>query len=82
MSYESRKWVIITLADYTEEQLIDLVNNAIQTSVDTLRKSLDNTKAILKWDGDTPSVFDGMTTYNHSEILIELAKSEWVENEE
>ena len=79
MSYESRKWVIITLADYTEEQLIDLVNNAIQTSVDTLRKSLDNTKAILKWDGDTPSVFNGMTTYTHSEILTELRKSTWTE---
>ena len=79
MSYENRKWVIITLADYTEEQLIDLVNNAIQTSVDTLRKSLDNTKAILKWDGDTPSVFNGMSTYTHSEILTELAKSTWTE---
>ena len=79
MSYESRKWVIITLADYTEEQLIDLVNNAIQTSVDTLRKSLDNTKAILKWDGDTPSVFNGMTTYPQSEILTELRKSTWTE---
>ena len=79
MQYESRKWVIITLADYTEEQLIDLVNNAIQTSVDTLRKSLDNTKAILKWDGDTPSVFNGMTTYTHSEILTELRKSTWTE---
>ena len=33
--------------------------------------------AILKWDGDTPSCFDGMTTYNHSEILTELAKSSW-----
>ena len=81
MSFENRKWVIITLADYTEEQLIDLVNNAIQTGVDTLRKSLDNTKAILKWDGDTPSCFDGMTTYNHSEILTELATSAWREDD-
>ena len=81
MSFENRKWVIITLADYTEEQLIDLVNNAIQTGVDTLRKSLDNTKAILKWDGDTPSVFNGMTTYTHSEILTELRKSTWTEED-
>ena len=82
MSYESRKWVIITLADYTEEQLIDLVNNAIQTGVDTLRKSLDNSKAILKWDGNTPSCFDGMTTYTHSEILTELAKNVWTAPED
>jgi hypothetical protein len=81
MSYENRKWVIITLASYTDEQLENLCANAIQTSVSTLRKTLDGTKAILKWDGDTPSVFEGMTTYNHSEILTELAKPTWERNE-
>ena len=79
MAYENRKWVIITLADYSDNELQEFVDNAIQTSVDTLRKSLDNTKAILKWDGDTPSVFNGMTTYTHSEILTELRKSTWTE---
>ena len=34
MSYSSRKWAIITLADYTAEQLEDLVANAIQRCVD------------------------------------------------
>ena len=79
MSFENRKWVIITLASYTDEQLENLCSNAIQSGVSTLRKTLDGTKAILKWDGDTPDVFDGMTTYNHSEILTELAKSTWSE---
>ena len=82
MSYSNRKWVIITLADYTDEQLQNLVANAIQSSVSTLRKSLDSTKAILKWDGDTPSCFDGMTTYSHSEILTELATNVWTQEEE
>ena len=81
MSFENRKWVIITLASYTDEQLENLFANAIQTSVSTLRKTLDGTKAILKWDGDTPDVFDGMTTYNHSEILTELAKNTWTRDE-
>ena len=79
MSYEKRKWVIITLASYTDEQLENLCANAIQTSVSTLRKTLDGTKAILKWDGNTPEVFDGMETLNYSEIRIELAKSTWTE---
>ena len=79
MIYDNRKWVIITLASYTDEQLQDLVANAIQSGVSTLRKSLDNTKAILKWDGDTPSCFNGMTTYSHSEILTILATSVWTE---
>ena len=81
MSHSNRKWGIITLADYTSDQLEDLVANAIQTSVSTLRKSVDNTKAILKWDGDTPEVFDGITTYSHSEILTTLATNVWTEEE-
>ena len=81
MSHENRKWVIITLASYNDEQLATLISNAIQTSKETLRKTLDGTKAILKWDGDTPEVFDGMTTLNHSEIRIELAKNTWTRPE-
>ena len=82
MSYSSRKWAIITLADYTDEQLEDLVTKAIQTSVSTLRKSVDGTKAILKWDGDTPEEFEGMTAYSHSEIRTTLSTSEWTSEEE
>jgi len=82
LTYSSRKWVIITLADYTDEQLEDLVIKAIQTSVSTLRKSVDGTKAILKWDGDTPEGFEGMTAYSHSEIRTTLSTSEWTEEEE
>ena len=81
MSHDHRKWVIITLASYNDEQLETLCANAIQSGVSTLRKTLDGTKAILKWDGDTPSVFDGMTTYNHSEILTELSKNTWTRDE-
>ena len=82
MSYSSRKWAIITLADYTDEQLEDLVTKAIQTSVNPLRKSVDGTKAILKWDGDTPEEFEGMTAYSHSEIRTTLSTSEWTLEEE
>ena len=75
--YENRKWVIINVSDITDE----MITNSIQSSLNTLRKSLDNTKAILKWNGDTPTCFDGLTTYNHSEILTELNKSEWTNND-
>ncbi len=75
--FENRKWVIVNVSDVTDEML----DNAIQTSVDTLRKTLDGSKAILKWEGDTPSCFDGMTTYNHAEIREELAKSDWSESD-
>jgi hypothetical protein len=81
LSRLDRKWVIITLADYTDEQLEDLTTKSIQSNVNTLRKSLDDTKAILKWDGDTPEVFDGITTYSHSEILEILNSNDWIDNE-
>tara|TARA_R100000315_G_C5103247_1_gene59147 strand:+ start:89 stop:325 length:237 start_codon:yes stop_codon:yes gene_type:complete len=78
MSYENRKWVIVNVSDITEEMII----NSSGTGSNSLRKTLDNSKAILKWDGDTPSCFNGMTTYNHSEILTELKKSDWTEETE
>ena len=78
---ENRKWVIITLADYTDEQLEELVSNAIQSSSSTLKKSLDGTKAILKWDGDTPTVFNGITQYSHTQILTILNGSDWTQAE-
>jgi hypothetical protein len=72
--YENRKWVIVNVSDITEEMIV----NALQSSMNTLRKTNDGSKAILKWEGDTPSCFDSMTTYTHSEILTELTKSDWI----
>ena len=76
MSFENRRWVIVNVSAITD----DMISSAIQTSMQTLRKTLDNSKAILKWDGDTPSCFDGLTTYTHPEIKVELAKSAWNDN--
>ena len=78
MAFENRKWVIVNVSAITSE----MIHSAIQSSMDTLRKTLDGSKAILKWDGDTPSCFDGMTTYTHSDILTELRKSTWTEASE
>ena len=77
MAYENRHWVIVNTDDVTNE----MINNALQINLATLRKTLDGSKALLKWDGDTPSCFDGMTTYNHSEILAILNNSDWKEEE-
>ena len=76
--YSNRKWVIITLSDYNNEELNNLVQNSTNYSMQSVKKNLNGTKAVLKWDGDTPTCFNGMTTYTHSQILIELAKSEWI----
>tara|TARA_R100001086_G_scaffold198725_1_gene115009 strand:- start:168 stop:416 length:249 start_codon:yes stop_codon:yes gene_type:complete len=77
----NRRWVIINLADYTEDQLETLCQSAIEGISNNIRKSLDETKAILKWDGDTPSAFSSMTTYNHNQILTILNGSDWTQAE-
>ena len=52
-------------------------NKVCQTSADTLRYSVDGSKFLLKYEGDTPSFLEGKTQYAHSEILAILATDEW-----
>lgn len=52
-------------------------NQVLQTSADTLRYSVDGSKAILKYEGTQPSFLSGKTEYTHSEILAILATDEW-----
>jgi len=45
----------------------------LETSSETLRKSLDNSKTVITWEGTEPSFVSTLTTkegpYDHSEIL-------------
>ena len=77
MDYGNRHWVIVNVSDITDE----MIENAIQSGIATLRKTNDESKAILKWEGDTPECFEDMKIYTHSEILTELRKSDWVSDE-
>ena len=77
MDYSNRSWVIVNVSDITDE----MITNAIQSGTATLRKTLDGSKAILKWEGDTPECFEDMKIYAHSEILTELAKPTWTTSE-
>jgi len=52
-------------------------DQVLQTSDDTLRYSLDGSKFVVKFEGDTPSFLEDKTQYTHSEILTILATDEW-----
>lgn len=56
-----------------------------ETSIDTVRKSLDETLTFVKWDGNIPSSVDALTTkqgpYTYEEILTILQDPEWASNE-
>jgi len=79
--HNTRTYAVINLTDVG---LIDF-SQIGETSVSTIRKSLDDTQFVIKWeDGYTPTfITDGSVvpvgTYNHSEILELMATPEWSE---
>ena len=74
---DSLRYVIVIISDITDE----MVANAKQESIDTLRKDLEGNKAILKWLGDTPSCFEGMTIYNNKQMREIVSGSDWTPTE-
>ena len=77
--YENREYLIFNVNE------LPLVNfsEVLETDVDTVRKSIDQTKTFVKWNGDAPSFVNNMTTkegpYTHTEILTILATPEWTD---
>ena len=64
----------------SEIGLIDF-SQVLETSIDTIRKSVDGTKTFVKWDGETPACIANLTTaegpYTNEEILAILATEKW-----
>jgi len=57
-------------------------NEVLETSQDTVRKSVDETKTFVKWEGETiPSSVDSLTTkegpYHYQDMLTILSTPEW-----
>jgi hypothetical protein len=80
--YEQRQFMIFNVSELTN---IDF-SQVLETSIDTVRKSIDETKTFVKWDGDTiPSSVDSLTTkegpYTYQEIIDILNTPEWTSNE-
>ena len=73
--FENRRWVII---DKDEVSSVDF-SQVLETSADTLRHSLDESKTFVKYEGSQPSFLSGKTEYNHSQILAILndVDGEW-----
>ena len=75
--FHTRRWTIIPYANVTES----MVNDCLETSLQTLRKSLDGTQTFLKWEGTAPAWVSsmGLTELTHSEILEILGTEVWTE---
>ena len=81
--YENRNFMIFNVSELPN---IDFTQ-VLETSQDTVRKSIDQTKTFVKWDGEIiPTSVDSLTTkegpYTYTEILVILSQPEWSSNEE
>jgi len=76
-----RNYLIIGKDDVS---LIDF-NSVLQTSLETLRYSIDGNKTIIKWNGETPEFVSSIVykegPYLQEEIIDILKTSDWTSQE-
>lgn len=77
--YDNRNFMIFNVSELGQ---IDF-STVFETSAETVRKSVDETKTFVKWDGETPTCVTNLTTkegpYTYDEILEILSTSYWYE---
>ena len=77
--YENREFIIFNVSELNQ---IDFTQ-VLETSLDTVRKSVDQTKTFVKWDGMIPECVNNLTTkegpYTYDEILTILSTTEWTD---
>jgi len=71
----AKKYVIL---NSTEVSSINF-SQVQETSTDTLRWNIDQTKTFVKFEGDTPSFLTGKTQYTNDQMLAMLddVNGEW-----
>ena len=79
MSYTDRNFMIFNVSEINKINF----DEVLESSAQWLRKSVNNQKTLIKWDGDTtPSSVQTLTTsegpYTYDEIIVILDSSEWV----
>ena len=83
INYETRQFMIFNVS---ELGTVDFTQ-VLETSQDTVRRSVDETKTFVKWEGDIiPSSVNSLTTkegpYTYTEIKTILSGTEWTSTEE
>ena len=79
-TYEHRNFMIFNVSELDSVDFTQV----LETSKDTVRKSIDETKTFVKWDGETiPSSVDSLTTkegpYTYEEMLTIIEQPEWTD---
>jgi hypothetical protein len=78
--YDNREFMIFNVS---ELGTIDFTQ-VLETSADTVRKSVNQTKTFVKWDGEViPQCVQDLTTkegpYTYNEMLTILSTPEWTD---
>jgi hypothetical protein len=77
MESENRQYVIFNVSELDQ---IDF-SQVLETSAETVRRSVDRTKTFVKWDGDVPACVESLITkgeyLTHEEILAMMNTEEW-----
>jgi len=77
--YDERNFLIFNVSEINK---VDF-NEVLETSSSTLRKSVNEQKTLIKWDGEAPEFVATMTTkegpYTYDEILAIMATPEWTD---
>lgn len=75
--YDDRKYMIFNVSELSDINFEEV----LETSIDTVRKSVNETKTLVKWDGAMPTCVSNLTTkegpYTYDEILVILSTLEW-----
>lgn len=74
-------YVIIDTTEITDKESTIDFSKLMNRNADMLRYSIDGSKALVKYISDQPSFLNGKITYTHSEIKVEMAKSDWTTEE-
>ena len=81
MNYENRQYLIFPVTELANINF----DEVLETSADTVRRSVDGTKTFVKWEGSTPSSINTLTTaegpYTYTEIIDILSTEEWTPNQ-
>ena len=77
--YDNRKFMIFNVSELSNINFEEV----LETSIDTVRKSVDETKTFVKWDGVIPECVSNLNTkegpYTYEEILTILSTPEWTD---
>ena len=77
--YENREFMIFNVSELPQINFTQV----LETSAETVRRSVDGTKTFVKWDGAMPQCVIDLTTsegpYTYDEILAILSTPEWTD---